>query len=782
MFHRRLLLLASVMLSLMGLLLLKTASLTLGSEHMQRREQAERALLSQQTASTIRGTIRDRNGVVLAHDQTGWDIAVGYDVLSGEWAELQARNAAIRALGNGEYSKGKGRWRELSPYERDQAVLVLLPTFQQQVEQMLQTLVGITGTERSRLDQNIRDLLQKIKLQRAYATQRNYEKLLERYGPEIEYADADTRLAEEFQKHPVIHDVSDTARLQVESFIASAQQAALEQQDQSVDLVWQEVEPAVSRNRRYPMETVTLLVDRRSFPPPLAHDEPVEITVPGVGMHLLGRLRSIHAGDALWQQRPYVRGDEPGNRAVDYGGYLDGDLIGAFGVEASMESTLRGKRGETLRRRDTGNVVSDHPATPGNDVTLTVDLRLQARMQALMSHDDRIGLMHARPWQKNTLPEGTPLNGAAVVLDIETSEVLAAVSVPAITLDQLDQRPQEIYSDFTNEPFVNRAVAYPYPPGSTMKPVAYAAGVSQGVVQSGWHFNCIGFHDANGDGIWQEAEPRCWIYKTYNSTHGEQSPNDAIKNSCNPYFFKLGEKLGPSQLIEAYHRFGLGKTHDCGLPEERPGIIPDASSLRVNDAVQMAIGQGPVTWTPLQAAGAYAAIVRGGLYVPPTFILGKQGEPTDLKLDETAVRELLQGMYRSANENGGTTYGINFSEGLSARIFNAPGLRIYAKSGTATAPPLYERTDTDGDGIADTRGEKLREGDHSWTIALAGPEDVPRPRYVVAVVCEYGGSGGRTAGPIANQVLRALQLEGYLPAGHVDAGDGMTHDPGLYTE
>ncbi len=305
MFHRRLLLLAGVMLVCMLVLGLKTARLTLGAEHAQRRAQAERALLSQTSAGTIRGTIRDRNGMVLAHDEPGWDIAVGYGVLSGEWAQTQAERAAIRALGGGEYRKGRGLWRELSPWERDQATLRLLPTYQQQVDQMLDTLAGITGTAVDELDRTRSELLQKIKLQRAIVTQREYEKLLERYGEDAEYADADTRLAEEYQKHPVIRDVPVSARLAVESFIAAAHQAAREKQDDSVDLVWREVEPVVSRNRRYPFETVTLVVDRASFPLPLASEEPVEVSVPGVAMHILGRLRPIHSGDALWAQRPF---------------------------------------------------------------------------------------------------------------------------------------------------------------------------------------------------------------------------------------------------------------------------------------------------------------------------------------------------------------------------------------------------------------------------------------------------------------------------------------------
>ena len=117
-------------------------------------------------------------------------------------------------------------------------------------------------------------------------------------------------------------------------------------------------------------------------------------------------------------------------------------------------------------------------------------------------------------------------------------------------------------------------------------------------------------------------------------------------------------------------------------------------------------------------------------------------------------------MYGSANESQGTTHRLSQLDGEA--IFNTEGVLIRAKSGTAQAVSLREAIDDNGDGLPDRWGRELRSGDHAWVIALVQPDGTEKPTYVIATVVEYGGSGGQVAGPVVNQVIHALQREGYL--------------------
>jgi penicillin-binding protein 2 len=185
----------------------------------------------------------------------------------------------------------------------------------------------------------------------------------------------------------------------------------------------------------------------------------------------------------------------------------------------------------------------------------------------------------------------------------------------------------------------------------------------------------------------------------------------------------------------------------------------------------MAMGQGPVTWTPLHAANAYATLARGGAVVPPTLVDDGGGPRvvSQAGLSPAAVEAALEGLYGSVNDSRGTGSMISFDEGRE-EIFNAPGVRVWGKTGTAEASPLLH--DPDGEGPAPAR--VVRAGDHAWFTILVGPEG-GGPRYAVSVLIEYGGGGGRVAGPVANQVVHALIAEGYLPGG----GDGASGDAPL---
>ena len=248
----------------------------------------------------------------------------------------------------------------------------------------------------------------------------------------------------------------------------------------------------------------------------------------------------------------------------------------------------------------------------------------------------------------------------------------------------------------------------------------------------------------------------------FGATHGSLSGAESIARSCNIFYYTLGRRLGPDGIVDWYRKLGLGEALRVGLAEGVDGDLPDPDRrLAVADAMFMGIGQGPVRWTPLQAANAYATLVRRGRRLDPVMVAGPSREKRideDLGLDPGAVAEALKGLYEAANEDYGTAHHLS----LLGRepIFNIEGVKVYGKSGTAEAVPL--RVDGNGDGRITTDDPIRRAGDHAWFIGLAEREYADRPGYIVAVVVEYAGSGGAVAGPIANQVMHALRAEGYF--------------------
>ena len=340
----------------------------------------------------------------------------------------------------------------------------------------------------------------------------------------------------------------------------------------------------------------------------------------------------------------------------------------------------------------------------------------------------------------------------------------------------------------THSPFVHRAVEAAYPPGSIVKPLVYAAAVSEGVIAPDERIECTGhLLPENPDAL------RCWIYKMYGATHdseeGGLDASEAICNSCNIFFYEVGRRMGLERMADWYRRWGLDEPIDVGLLHEREvrsdssepprwilrsfgeagGMVPDDRSVpvggRTGEAIMLGIGQGRLTWTPVQAANAYATLARGGVLRDATLIrepsLRGPRRSGSLELDPQACAEALQGLRAAVEDADGTANTIRYPEGRDP-IFEVPGVVVWGKTGTATAPA--RRVDVDGDGAFSSQppDERISGLDHAWFVGLAGDEDDGLPRYAIAVLVEYGGSGGRVAGPIAAEVVRALVRHGYL--------------------
>ncbi|MEM9414294.1 MAG: penicillin-binding transpeptidase domain-containing protein [Planctomycetota bacterium] len=750
MFHRRLLLLAMVAVALLLILGVATARLTTGQSFAEARSTSEAKLASTQLISTRRGAILDRNGRVLAHDEPGWEVAVHFNVITGEWAGRQAIRDA---------KKDRLRWESLGDAEREQYVGELRGEYERQVEEMFAILAEVSGDGRDRVRERRDKIIHGVNtlqdhLWRIWQRQKEAER-----GEPVPLEEVSQPIAEAFEHHVIVSRLSEEQRLTIERFIAEGRQIA-ERSDVNTQRVWREVELRRRTVRQYPMESMLVKLDRSTLPSPLASSEPIELRVSGVGVHLIGLMRETWSEDV--EDRPF----RDGGGAPDLRGYRVGDQIGRSGIELSMEDTLRGARG--LRRVHVDSQDDESMPVAGRDVVLSIDILLQAHIQAIMSPE--LGLMRTQPWHSGDVPEhliGNPLNGAAVVIDIASGDILAAVTMPAAPRALLEDDPALLWEDPINEPMVNRAISRPYPPGSTVKPLVLVSAITDGVLGEHERIDTPGY-------LWPTRPMvyRDWYWKKYQRTRGEIDGVAAVKYSSNPFFGILAQRLMDQiafgRMLWWYEQFGMGQTHGIGLPEEVPGAVgPSNRDPLRSDVEFMAIGQGPVSWTPLHAVTAYARLVSGNMAHRPRLIVAPElehdrppGEPT--ALSPAAQRMATEGMREVANESGGTAYMIDTpAHGIQReRIFNVQGVTIMAKSGTAD--PGSRHIDLNGNREIDP-GEVVSDPrDHAWVVALVQPEGAARPTHAIAVVVEYAGSGGHVSGPIVNQIVHALQHHQYL--------------------
>lgn len=771
MFHRRLGLLAVLVLLAFMVPLLRLGQLTLAKGDALRAE-AEGKLIVQRWLPTTRGRILDRKGRVLAQDRPAFDLSADYPVITGQWAFSQAARAARRAH--------RADWPKLAPAQREALIAGYLPTYQQTLEQAWDEFAARAGVSREEVDERRAEIIADVSRQAATIWERQRSRLEEELnrGRELSEEVAVTTaevarpIREQTSAHVVLRNVDDRAAFRFPLEAGSGQGG-------DARLPGMRLVDATARE--YPYDEVGVMIDRSSFPGPLKSDQPLVVNVGGVAVHMVGWMRNkLHEEDVA--RRPLRKRGPGGAVEIDPGGYLPGDAVGHTGIERSSEDTLRGERGSVTEQLDTGTVVAVD-ATAGRDVKLTIDAALQARIQALMQPET--GLAVVQPWQRNAaLPVGTPLPAACVVLDVDTGDVLAMVSTPTFTRKQLAENPGSVFDDKKNLPLLNRAVARPYPPGSIVKPLILSAAATAGVQDPGRRIECTGHLLPNRTDIF-----RCWIYKApFHTTHDAQlghslDGSDAIMVSCNIFFYTLGRSLGPARMTEWYGKFGVGKSAlhpSLGLDQYYPGSAgpevtppPDDSAeaeagesaapattkragVSSSEATLMGIGQGPVAWTPLHAADAYATLARGGVRIVPRLRMDEAMRPVDLGLNKRAVAMALEGLERSVSQERGTGHHVTFEYPEGSRrenTFNVEGVRVWGKSGTADSGMKVPSLDGSG---------QIVSLDHAWFVVLAGPAKEGRPKYAVALVVENGGSGGRVSGPLCNQVLQALIAEGYL--------------------
>ncbi len=750
------------------------------------RADAEQRLSREVWTPTVRGSILDRKGRVLAQDRPAYDIQLDYSVIDGSWASRQARRAAIRMAGS--------RWADIGKPGQAELIGEIQPQYEAHVANARRLLANTLGITQQEFDDRINTIVTTVeRRQQAVTRARLDNRMREAREKNTEVTEAMLRkferdaaepIEDKIRSHVIARGAQDAVGFAARRLASESVDIALSAADASekFQLAADRVEtvPIVpglsvtdSNQREYPLEHQVITLDTSLYPSVL-RDSPVTVDIDGVGQLLIGKLRNQVFGDrtdgkgrtllgdtnrrvAFLKENPSLAerallptdGDLP---KIDRGAYREGDRIGDTGVEASQEHWLRGLRGLQTTRLESGDI-STIDSTPGRSVQLTIDAVLQAKLQALLS--PHAGLAQVQPWHFSaSSPQqdiGQELYGGAVVVEIATGDILAAASSPTISREQLAQDPS-LATDELRRPFFNRAFASEYPPGSIVKPIILCEAAKRGLVRQGEHIACTGHYLANNPNVL-----RCLIFKTYGLTHSQRlnhdpSPVEAIGVSCNIFFYTMGDRLGADGVRAAYQSYGVGERFALGAGFEAPGSLGTngPSSISNDDAIQMGIGQGPVTWTALHAANAYATIARNGQYLKPRIVITDDVRPParDMGYPPHAISEAMQGLWFAINDPAGSGHhlgGVLERE----RIFTVPGVKIWGKTGTAAAPDL--RIDPDGDGPLDP--QVVRSGDHSWFVVLAGKD---RPQFAIAVVVEYGGSGGKVSGPIVNQIVKAL--------------------------
>jgi penicillin-binding protein 2 len=707
-----------------------------GARH---RETALSRLNETQWLPTWRGSILDRNGRVLARDEPRWEVAVSWDAMTGQWAEDRAVRAAKRAMGT-------QAWSMASPERRAEAIEAERGRWDDVLDELWTAIGNAADLDRDVMDATINDIRSRVQRMAAVVWEAQRRRHEARFGTGQRHDFVPRPIREQADVHVIAGDLGEAQAAELEVLAA--------QYDDLLDVRY-------ARHRIHPYDDHRIDVDLRTMPGPLRSATTQSVAIPRVAGVLLGDVRGeVWAEDVA--RRPFR---DPDTDEIDRGGYRRSDIVGTRGIEQAWEDELRGEVGLVVRDRDLGETSRDEPAG-GRDVQLTIDAAVQARLEAVLDPD--IGLTRVQPWHKNeALPNGTVLPASAVVLDIETGEIIAMASTSLPRGDMTEVAAEAL------QPWLVRPAQIAAPPGSIIKPLILAAAVSEGVIDLEQQIECTGHHFEH-----QPTIARCWIYrpKYGMATHGVLGPVEALARSCNSWFYELGDRLGLAKLSGWLGSMGVGERLDIGLsppwsqPLEARGSRPSGADIdRLErhgedtfESVMMAIGQGRTTWTPLHAADAYATLARAGRRVPPTLVRGhrpaesSQGRPLPPRVVDTAIAGLEDVVAKSY----GTGNHLSLPSGREP-IFRVDGVRIAAKTGTAQAPPW--RRDVNGDGVIDP-GERSQGLDHAWVVGLLGDEGGSW-RYAFAVLVEYGGSGGRVAGPIADQVIRALQDEAYLSGG-----------------
>ena len=412
-----------------------------------------------------------------------------------------------------------------------------------------------------------------------------------------------------------------------------------------------------------------------------------------------------------------------------------GFRIGKQGVEKAFDLQLRGTAGARKVEVDVkGRVVRHDPAgdiaaVPGSPIQLTLDADIQNRGLEIFGED----------------------SGAAVMMDCRSGDVLCLLSAPSFDANRfvkgLTSVEYQALSEYDRKPLYDKALSATFPPGSTFKTMVSLAALENGVdpelkrvCHGSWPY---------GGRVWH-----C------DKVHGAVNMHDAIKTSCDIFFYQTALAVGPNKIAAMARQFGLGAVFDIGIPGQRPGLVPDPEYKRRHfpkdpvwhggETPSLAIGQGYLNLNALQLCVMCARIANGALALQPRLIhsIGGVVQPSGAQAPALPVAKEHLALVRAAmtsvvNDPGGTAYG-----NVKSHLDLGP-IKMAGKTGTAQSHSY-------GSGSRKMTNVAWALKDHAWFVAFAPADD---PRYALSVLVEHGGFGAAASAPKAAELLRVALLK-----------------------
>ena len=463
----------------------------------------------------------------------------------------------------------------------------------------------------------------------------------------------------------------------------------------------------------------------------VAYIENNRMELPGIKIEVIPQ-RVYHYGNLASHIIGYLGEINPKElSSTDSEGYRSGDMIGKMGLEKLREKDLRGEKGRHYMEVNAlgfeqRNLKGLEPL-PGNDVQLTIDVDLQQAAEELMMKDDK--------------------SGAVVAIEVNTGRLLMLASSPVLELDKFlggisVKNWKEMLTN-PHHPLINKIVQGQYPPASTYKIVTAIAGLAEGVITPDSSVYCPG-HYRFGNRTYG-----CWK----KTGHGAVNLKRAMSESCDVYFYQVGQRLGVNRIAGYATRLGLGRKTGVEMEHEKSGLIPTSDwkmkrykrAWQEGETLSIAIGQGFNLVTPLQLALMTATVANGGTLYQPGMIetvrdpdghIIEQFQPTVLDRfdDQGSNLEIIkEGLIEAVNGRRGT-----------ARRAKLENITVAGKTGTAQVVRLKQYKHLKEEDIP----YKYR--DHAWFTCFAPAE---RPEIAVTVLVEHGLHGGSAAAPIAKAVL-----------------------------
>jgi penicillin-binding protein 2 len=393
-----------------------------------------------------------------------------------------------------------------------------------------------------------------------------------------------------------------------------------------------------------------------------------------------------------------------------------GDTIGKQGLEYALEKRLRGHKGlqefeVNARGRQLMRVIKDGPKG-GDNVTLSLDASLQKAAAEALGEEA----------------------GSIVVMEPDSGKLLALLTQPAFDNNtfttRLSHRDWNALRDDPRHPLVNRSIQSVYPPGSVWKLMMAGLILSEGISPQET-VSCTGSVQLGTRTF------RCWKA----GGHGRVDLTRSLTESCDVYYYTMGEKLGIDRIAAYARKCGFGNATGINLPNEQKGLVPDrewrrkkGGTWQKGETLNVSIGQGAILTTPIQIASFVSALLNGGRLLKPNLLANAPAEEIGaLPMSERHRQFILEAMRKTVD--GGT-----------GRRLYRPDAVIGGKTGTAQAVKI-------GDVRLKAHQMKREHRDHAW-IASWGVKN--GKSYVVVVMLEHGGGGSSAAGPVAKQMYETL--------------------------